>query len=150
VVLQDLETRGHRFIRANFANGDMVGHTGSLDAAVRAIEVVDECVGAIEAGVRDAGATLILTADHGNSDMMWEVDPETGAVKRDGEGRPMVKTSHTLSPVPFCVVGSGSDQIMPNPDVDNPGLANIASTLLMLLGFIPPADYLPPLVARKR
>jgi len=146
VVVRDLEKRGHRFIRANFANGDMVGHTGSLASAVAAVEVVDECVGRIERAVGEAGATLIVTADHGNSDMMWEVDKKTGIVKRDAEGRPMIKTSHTLSPVPLCVVGAGIDGLITNPAVAQPGLGNIAATLLFLLGFDPPPDYLPALV----
>jgi len=150
VVVRDLENRGHRFVRANFANGDMVGHTGSLTAAVAAIEVVDECVGKIEKAVTEAGATLIVTADHGNSDMMWEVDKKTGEVKRDGEGRPMIKTSHTLSPVPLCVVGAGTDGLIVNPAVAKPGLGNIAATLLFLLGFVPPPDYLPTLVVGEK
>ncbi len=147
VVIGDLRTNGHRFLRANFANGDMVGHTGSLPAAVTAVEVVDECVGKILEVVREAGATLLVTADHGNSDMMWEVDRTTGEVKRDGHGRPMVKTSHTLSPVPFWLIGAGIDGLIANPAVADPGLGNIAATILFLLGFEFPADYLPSLVA---
>jgi len=150
VVVRDLEDRGHRFVRANFANGDMVGHTGSLTAAVAAVEVVDECIGRIEKAVTEAGATLIVTADHGNSDMMWEVDKKTGEVKRDGEGQPMIKTSHTLSPVPLCVVGAGTDGLIANPAVAEPGLGNIAATLLFLLGFVPPPDYLPTLVVGEK
>jgi 2,3-bisphosphoglycerate-independent phosphoglycerate mutase len=147
VVVRDLQANGHRFIRANFANGDMVGHTGSLTAAVTAVEVVDECVGKILTTVRDAGATLLVTADHGNSDMMWEVDRTTGEVKRDAQGRPMIKTSHTLSPVPLWLVGAGIDGLTANPEVAQPGLGNIAATILFLLGFEPPDDYMPALVA---
>jgi len=150
VVVRDLEKRGHRFIRANFANGDMVGHTGSLAAAIAAVEVVDESVGTIERAIADAGATLIVTADHGNSEMMWEVDKATGEVKRDAGGRPMIKTSHTLSPVPLCVVGAGADALMANPAVTDPGLGNVAATLLFLLGFVPPPDYLPTLVVARK
>jgi len=145
-VIKDLETKEHRFIRVNFANGDMVGHTGSLEAAVQAMEVVDECVGRIEAAVREAGATMVVTADHGNLDMMWEVDRETGLTKLDGNGNPAVKTSHTLSPVPWCLVGANANQFSINTEVAVPGLANIAATLLTLLGFIAPSDYLPSLV----
>jgi 2,3-bisphosphoglycerate-independent phosphoglycerate mutase len=145
-VVKDLATRGHRFIRVNFANGDMVGHTGSLEAAVRAMEVVDECMGRIEAAVRDAGATMVVTADHGNLDMMWEIDRKTGAVKTDADGEPVVKTSHTLSPVPWCVVGKDAERFKINPAVTEPGLGNIAATIFRLLGFEPPRDYLPPLI----
>jgi 2,3-bisphosphoglycerate-independent phosphoglycerate mutase len=146
VVVDDLEQRSHRFIRVNFANGDMVGHTGSLPAAVRAIEVVDECIGQIESAAREAGATLVITADHGNLDMMWEVDRTTGKVLTDDKGNPLMKTSHTLSPVPFCLTGAGADQFEVDPEVSEPGLGNIAATLLILLGFEPPPGYLPPLV----
>jgi len=147
VVVRDLRTKSHRFVRANFANGDMVGHTGSLTAAVTAVEVVDECVGKILHAVGEAGATLLVTADHGNSDLMWEVDRKTGEVKRDAEGRPKIKTSHTLSPVPLWLVGEGVEGLIANPAVADPGLGNIAATILFLLGFQAPADYLPALVA---
>jgi 2,3-bisphosphoglycerate-independent phosphoglycerate mutase len=145
-VVEDLASRGHRFIRVNFANGDMVGHTGSLEAAVHAMEIVDECVGRLEAAVREAGATMIVTADHGNLEMMAEVDRETGALKTNADGTPVVKTSHTLSPVPWCVVGKEADRLRKNPAIGEPGLGNIAATILTLLGFEPPADYLPPLI----
>jgi 2,3-bisphosphoglycerate-independent phosphoglycerate mutase len=146
VVIDDLARRGHRFIRVNFANGDMVGHTGSLQASVRAMEVVDECVGRIEAAVQEAGATLVVTADHGNLDMMWEVDRKTGATKIDEDGIPVIKTSHTLSPVPWILAGADADRFRINDEVEDPGLGNIASTILQLLGFEPPPDYLPSLV----
>ena len=145
-VAKDLEKRAHRFIRVNFANGDMVGHTGSLDAAVEAMEVVDECIGRFERAVREAGATMVVTADHGNLDLMWEVDRETGSTKLDGDGNPVVKTSHTLSPVPWCLVGADADRFRLNTSVTTPGLANIAATLLTLMGFKPPPDYLPSLI----
>jgi len=145
-VIEDLESKVHRFIRVNFANGDMVGHTGSLEAAVRAMEVVDECMGRIEAAVREAGATMVVTADHGNLDMMWEVDRGTGLTKLDGNGIPVIKTSHTLSPVPWCLVGADAGRFKINTSVEAPGLANIAATLLTLLGFKAPSDYLPSLV----
>jgi len=145
-VVEDIANHGHRFIRVNFANGDMVGHTGSLEASVRAMEVVDECLGRIEAAVLEAGATLIVTADHGNLDMMWEVDRKTGAIKIDAAGNPVIKTSHTLSPVPWCLVGVDADRFRVNNSIEEPGLANIAATLLLLLGFEAPSDYLPALI----
>jgi 2,3-bisphosphoglycerate-independent phosphoglycerate mutase len=130
----------------NFANGDMVGHTGSLEAAVQAMEVVDECIGRIEGAVGESGATMIVTADHGNLDMMWEVDRKNGEVKTGADGQPMVKTSHTLSPVPWCLVGEDSDRFRINAAVVEPGLGNIAATIFMLLGFEAPRDYLPALI----
>ena len=148
-VIKDLETKAHSFIRVNFANGDMVGHTGSIEAAVLAIEVVDECIGRLEVAVREAGATMVVTADHGNLDMMWEVDRRTGLTKLDDNGNPVVKTSHTLSPVPWCLIGADADRFKIDTSVNDPGLANIAATLLTLLGFSAPSDYLPSLVERN-
>jgi 2,3-bisphosphoglycerate-independent phosphoglycerate mutase len=146
VVTDDLAGAGHRFVRVNLANGDMVGHTGVLEAATAAMEVVDECVGEIERAVVAAGGTLIVTADHGNVEMMWEVDEKTGEVRRDGHGNEIIKTSHTLSQVPWLLTGEDADRFEANPEVSSPGLGNIAATLLLLLGFEAPPDYLPPLV----
>jgi 2,3-bisphosphoglycerate-independent phosphoglycerate mutase len=148
VVVDDLQKGAHRFIRVNFANGDMVGHTGSLPAAIQAMEVVDECLGQLLDEAERAGATLMVTADHGNSDMMWEVDAKTGEVARDEAGKPVAKTSHTLSPVPWILVGAEAQRFHANPSLTDPGLGNVAATVLMLLGFSPPEDYLPPLVVR--
>ena len=91
---------------------------------------------------------MIITADHGNLDMMWEVDRGSGMTKLDSDGDPVVKTSHTLSPVPWCLVGADSDHFKINTSLEVPGLANIAATLLTLLGFVAPFDYLPSLVER--
>jgi 2,3-bisphosphoglycerate-independent phosphoglycerate mutase len=149
VVLDDLAKDGHRFVRVNLANGDMVGHTGVLPAAVAAMEVVDECVGRLGGAVSAAGGTMIVTADHGNLDMMWEVDRNTGEVKRSSDGTPVMKTSHTLSPVPWLLVGTDADRFEANPTVTDPGLGNLAATLMLLLGFQAPSDYLPPLIRLK-
>jgi 2,3-bisphosphoglycerate-independent phosphoglycerate mutase len=146
VVVDGLAEGKYRFLRVNFANGDMVGHTGVLEAAVEAMEVVDQCVGRLEKAVAEVGGTMIVTADHGNLDMMWEVDKETGDVKLDASGRPVIKTSHTLSPVPWLLVGEVADRFKPNPDVSEPGLQHVASTILLLLGFKPPDGYSPPLI----
>jgi 2,3-bisphosphoglycerate-independent phosphoglycerate mutase len=146
-AVEEALARGrHRFLRVNFANGDMVGHTGVLDAAVKAMEVVDECVGRLEKATADAGGTMVVTADHGNLDMMVEVDRSTGDLKRDHEGKLVVKTSHTLSPVPWLLVGQDADRFRANETLTDPGLGNIAATLLLLLGYQPPEDYLPPLL----
>jgi 2,3-bisphosphoglycerate-independent phosphoglycerate mutase len=149
VVVDALASGRYRFLRVNFANGDMVGHTGVLEAAVTAMEAVDRCVGRLEEAVAEAGGTMIVTADHGNLEMMWEADRATGEVKLDGEGKPVVKTSHTLSPVPWLLVGERADELVPNPEVKAPGLGNLAATILLLLGFSAPTDYLPPLVLPK-
>ena len=107
----------------NYANTDMVGHTGKLDAAIKAVETVDACLGRLSEAVEHAGGTLVITADHGNAEMMR--DPKTGEPH----------TAHTLNPVPFITV---------NPPgaiakVQNGRLADVAPTLLDLLGLPKPA-----------
>ena len=86
-LLERLQNNPYQFIVVNFANGDMVGHTGDMDAATQAIEVVDECVGKIVDRLLELDANILITADHGNSEQM--IDYQTG----------MTKTSHTLNPV---------------------------------------------------
>lgn len=149
VVLNALSEGKHKFLRVNFANGDMVGHTGVMDASIKAVEVVDECIGKLEKAVKKAGGTMIVTADHGNSDMMLEVNKKTGELKQDEAGKPVIKTSHTLSPVPLILLGKDADRFQANADIGDPGLGNLAPTLLMLLGYEPPEGYLPSLISLK-
>ena len=105
-------------IVVNYANGDMVGHTGDLAAALRAVEALDTCLGRLEAAVVAAGGALLITADHGNCEMM--ADAETG----------QAHTAHTLNAVPAILVNA--DQ--PAPRLRHGGLADVAPTLLQLLG----------------
>ncbi|RMD64434.1 MAG: 2,3-bisphosphoglycerate-independent phosphoglycerate mutase, partial [Planctomycetota bacterium] len=109
----------------NFANPDMVGHTGNLDAAVKACETVDQCVGAIVEKTLALGGSLIVTADHGNAEQMW--NPETDSPH----------TAHTLYDVPLFVVG----QAFRDARLREGGrLADIAPTLLAMLGLAQPAE----------
>ncbi len=105
----------------NFANCDMVGHTGVFDAAVQAVEAVDECVGKVTAAVEEMGGVTIITADHGNADKMI-----------DDDGKPF--TAHTTNPVPFCVVGY--DCKLREGGV----LADIAPTMLKIMGLDQPEE----------
>ncbi len=107
----------------NYANTDMVGHTGLLDAAIKAVETVDACLGRLAAAVEAAGGTLVITADHGNAEMMR--DPATGEPH----------TAHTLNPVPFIVVNPPGATLR----VDDGRLADVAPTLLDILGLPKPA-----------
>ncbi|MBD3353894.1 MAG: 2,3-bisphosphoglycerate-independent phosphoglycerate mutase [Candidatus Lokiarchaeota archaeon] len=117
------------FIRVNLANGDMVGHTGLMDPTIKAVKKVDECVGKMVELNRKMHGITIITADHGNSDEMKNADNTQ-------------KTSHTLSRVPFCIVdGEWKGEYTTRNDLKRPGLGNVASTLLNLLGFEKPERY---------
>ncbi|MBR9975088.1 MAG: 2,3-bisphosphoglycerate-independent phosphoglycerate mutase [Bacteroidetes bacterium] len=132
----ELLDQGFDFGRINFANGDMVGHSGRLEPAIIAIETVDESVGVLVEKVRALGGTVVITADHGNSDEMF--------TEKNGVRTP--KTSHTLNPVPFCILEPGDERRWSLAEVAQPGLANVAATLLNLLGYEAPEDYEPSLI----
>ncbi len=137
------------FIRLNFANGDMVGHTGVYQAAQIAVEAVDLCIGRLINATEKSGGILLITADHGNAEEMYETD-KNGKSKYHPDGRPKAKTAHTLNPVWFIVYDpSGDDCIRFNPEIKNPGLTNVAPTLLQLFGIEPPEIYDPPLLLFK-
>jgi 2,3-bisphosphoglycerate-independent phosphoglycerate mutase len=144
-LLTELQTGTYRAARLNYANGDMVGHTGVRDAAILAVEVVDLELGRLIRFTQKAGGILIVTADHGNADEMYE-RAKDGSVTRDSSGRPRVKTSHTLNPVPLFVYAPGVAGLK-LANIDKPGLGNVAATNLNLLGFEAPTDYMPSLVA---
>lgn len=105
----------------NFANCDMVGHTGIFDAAVKAVEAVDDCVGKVVGAVLEMGGTALITADHGNADRMV-----------DDDGEPF--TAHTTNPVPFCVIGYDCELR------DGGRLADIAPTMLQIMGIPQPEE----------
>lgn len=133
----------HRFIRLNYANGDMVGHTG-VPAAVRiAVEATDLGLGRLLKALKRAKGAAVVLADHGNADCMFTM--------KNGKCEPHV--AHTLNPVPFIAVDySGHDQFelrAPGAD-ETPGLSNVAATLLNLLGYKAPEDYDPSLIQLKR
>ena len=123
-VLKALDNEEYGFILVNFANPDMVGHTGVIEAATKACKVVDECVGKIAEKCREKGVTMLLTADHGNAEMM--IDEETGKPQ----------TAHTTNMVPFVVI---------NPDhkielKSDGALCNVAPTVLELFGIKKPEE----------
>src|SRR5262249_12704306 len=102
-VLQELRTGRHRFVRINYANGDMVGHTGSFDATVVAVETVDLQLAGLVQAVEQAEGILVVTADHGNADEMYMRDKQGRVQRRKEDGRPVIRTSHSLNPVPFVI-----------------------------------------------
>ena len=147
-VVSAIESGKYGMIRLNFANGDMVGHTGVFQAALVAISVLDICVQRIRTAVDKAGGVMVITADHGNSDDMLEHDKK-GSVKFDENGVPARKTSHSLNPVP-CVVydpcynGEYSKELR-----SGLGISSIAATCIELLGYEPPPEYDPSVLEFK-
>ncbi len=135
-VIAAIRSGSYDFIRLNYANADMVGHTG-VEAAVRiAVETVDLCLGRVLAAIERAGGIAIITADHGNADCMWQ---EKG-------GRRLPVVSHTLNPVPFIIRDYSGRNRLCLRQLEEPGLANVAATICNLLGFQAPPAYEPSLV----
>jgi 2,3-bisphosphoglycerate-independent phosphoglycerate mutase len=134
-----------RFLRINFANGDMVGHSGDMNATVIAVETVDLCLARLLAAANEVQGTMVVLADHGNADDMIERDSK-GRPKFNKDSSPLRRTSHSLNPVPFIIYRQGKRIPLRN-DLEQAGLANVAATLLELLGFAPPEDYCPSLLA---
>jgi 2,3-bisphosphoglycerate-independent phosphoglycerate mutase len=134
-MIEQLKSGKFRCARLNYANGDMVGHTGNLRAATMAIEAVDLELGRLLKVVDALDGMAIITADHGNADEMFEIDKKTGRPALDKAGHIKAKTSHTLNPVPCIFYGkqamglkiAGSDF----------GLSDVAATTANLLGFKP-------------
>jgi 2,3-bisphosphoglycerate-independent phosphoglycerate mutase len=121
-AVRKLSLPTYGFFVLNYANADMVGHTGVIEAAVKAVETVDECLGRLIDAVRSRSGTVLVTADHGNADQM--IDYETGGAH----------TAHTMHPVPLVVVGPGRHTVR------NGILADVAPTLLSLMGIRPPKE----------
>ena len=128
-----------QFGRLNFPNGDMVGHTGVVEAIIKSVEAVDECCVKLLKVVEDLKGVAVILADHGNADEMFEVKNQ----KR------ITKTSHSLNPVPFIIVDSGYNNEYRMNDLSKRGLSNVAATLINLLGFEAPAKYDPSLIIFK-
>jgi len=147
-LIAELRTGKHRFARVNYANGDMVGHTGAFDATVLAVETVDLQLARLAKVVEELQGILVVTADHGNADEMFQRD-KSGHVQRDKvTGQPVVKTSHTLNAVPFLIHDPArGDRYTIDPDrAKTAGIANVTATCLELLGYVPPDDLEPSLL----
>lgn len=147
LVVPAILTREHHHVRLNYANGDMVGHTGILEATRVACEAVDLQIARLWAATEQAGGVLLITADHGNADEMWMRDRKTGQAQRDAAGVPIPRPSHTLNPVPFVVCDPLGQLAL--RELPNAGIASIGATVLELCGLEPPEDYDPGLVIPK-
>lgn len=145
-VVKAIESGEYKFIRLNYPNGDMVGHTGNVAAVKASVEAVDEGVARIMEALKKTGGIMVCSADHGNSDDMYEVDKKTGELKKDANGNYLIKTAHSLNPVPVYVYDPAGSSKARLAGVENPGIANLAATCITLLGYEPPEDYTPSLV----
>ena len=148
-VIAAIESGKYRYIRCNFPNGDMVGHTGNYEATIVAVEALDLQLARIIAAVDKAKGVAIITADHGNADEMYEYDKKKGCVKTNPDGTPKAKTSHTLNPVP-CIIYDNfySDKYTVKPQAKF-GLANVAATTVNLLGYDAPEMWNESLIEAK-
>ncbi len=125
-------------MRVNFPNGDMVGHTGSLEATICSMEALDLQLARILQVVDELQGVALITADHGNADEMYETDKK-GAPKTDANGCYKAKTSHTLNPVPFIIYDNFyKDQYTVKADEGAFGLSNVAATVVNMLGYAAP------------
>ena len=130
-VVAAIASGRYKFIRLNYANGDMVGHTGVVPAIRIAVETVDLCLKQVLRATEKAGGIAVITADHGNADCMWN--------EKNGKISPMV--AHTLNPVPCIIKDYSGVNSFKLSGVKSPGLSNVAATICALLGFEPPEEY---------
>ena len=138
-LIECLESGEYKYLRVNFPNGDMVGHTGSLLATRCSMEALDIQLARILAALDKVGGVALITADHGNADEMYEMDKKSGQPKTDKNGKYKAKTSHTLNPVP-CIIYNNvcPDKYTMKADNGQFGLSNVAATMVNLLGYEAP------------
>jgi len=130
-VIEVIRANKYKFIRLNFANGDMVGHTGVVISVRIAVETVDLMLKRILPVLDEAKGVAVITADHGNADCMWT----------DKNGKRTAMVAHTKNPVPFIVKDFSKSNPFVMSDVEGAGLANVAATIINILGFIAPENY---------
>ena len=141
-LIEALRSGKYDCLRVNFPNGDMVGHTGSLEATVCAMEALDLQLGRILHVIDELHGIAVITADHGNADEMAEIDKKTGEPKKNADGTFKAKTSHTLNRVP-CVIYDRSGKVKYSVKADEGqfGLSSVAGTVVNLLGFEKPGEW---------
>lgn len=139
-LLEVIPSGKYDFIRVNFPNGDMVGHTGVWNAVIQSMEGLDVQLGRLKEAVEKAGGVMLITADHGNSDDMFEHD-KAGNVKKNSDGTPKAKTAHSLNPVPCILFDPESKNEYSAQLNEGLGISSIAATCINLLGYEAPADY---------
>ena len=152
VAKEAITKGGWDHVRVNLANGDMVGHTGDIQATIQAMEVVDDCVRELLLATAKAKGVFVLTADHGNADEMLQWNSKKGVYKIDSNGDSMVSTAHSRNRVPFVVVdcSSGARSLRVVEDSEKLGLSSIGSTILALCGVQIPEGWSQSLVREFR
>ena len=133
-MIAALKTGQFKTLRCNFANGDMVGHTGNFRAATMAVEAVDLALGRLLQAVDAAGGVALITADHGNADEMYELDKKSGQPALNKDGSYKAKTAHTLNPVPLILYDRATGGKLGLRQLEKAGLSNIAATVANLIG----------------
>ena len=133
-MIAALQSGRYKVLRCNYANGDMVGHTGNFRAATMAIEAVDLALARLLPAIDAAGGVALITADHGNADEMFELDKKTKQPAQNKDGSYKAKTAHTLNPVPLILYDNVSGGKLGLKQAETAGLSNIAATVANLLG----------------
>ena len=140
-VIEAIKSGKYDHIRLNFPNGDMVGHTGVFNAVVCSMEGMDLQLGRIKEAIDEAGGIMCITADHGNSDDMYE-HKKDGSVAVNADGSPKAKTSHSLNPVPGIIYDPEYKGEYDNTTLNEGlGISSWPATIMELMGFVPPDDY---------
>ena len=137
-LIRQLKTGAYRALRVNYANGDMVGHTGNYQATITAVEAVDLALSRLLPVIDALNGVAIITADHGNADEMYEINAKTGKPKQKADGEFSAKTSHTLNPVPCIFYSKHWNDSISLAELEQPGLSNLATTVVNLLGYEAP------------
>ena len=141
-LIEALRSGKYKFLRVNYPNGDMVGHTGSLAATRCSMEALDLQIGRLLPVIDELGGVAIITADHGNADEMFEMDKKTGLPKVDKNGKMKAKTSHTLNPVPCIFYDNTPAKEHYRVKTEGQfGLSDVAATVVNLLGYEKPAMW---------
>ncbi|MBQ7315269.1 MAG: 2,3-bisphosphoglycerate-independent phosphoglycerate mutase [Clostridia bacterium] len=140
-LIECLESGKYKYLRVNFPNGDMVGHTGSFLATECSMEALDLQLARILKVVDRLQGAALITADHGNADEMYEVDKKTGEPKCNKDGSFKAKTSHTLNPVPFIIYDNYTADRYTVKESEGYGLSNVAATTVQMLGYEAPAMW---------
>ena len=128
LLIDAIRSKKYGFIRCNYPNGDMVGHTGDLNATIIGVEAVDLALSRVLPAIVETNSILLITADHGNADEMLE---------KDKKGNLQIRTAHSLNPVPF-IVFNADVEVKSDPSL---GLANVAATVAKLMGLTPPSVW---------